>query len=128
MLGQYTHTAINGAMGIWQGVGDYQDMRQGGHGPISSFLYGLGDVAAWNIMPGAMNGIMISQLAIPVMQMAHQVGTNRVAISRMATMPFNRNGESFADTEIGQQRRYAAVNSLNSSANVARSVARRMRG
>ena len=114
-------------MAFLQGRGDYTDMRQAGHSAGASMAYAIGDVAAWTYAPGMMTGMNAVSQAIPLMQAAHQRGHNRWTTARNISMQYNTQGRFF-DTELAQQRRYSAVSDLNSTFNVARNQARRMRG
>ena len=93
----------------------------------SAGVRAIGTQVLWNYHPGAMTALTLVPAIAPAVQAAHQVGTQRVAATRIHSTPFATHYD-FADTELAQQRRYAAMTDLNRTANIARSQARRMRG
>lgn len=121
-----SHALVYGLAYV-QARGDYSDMRQAGHTPGVSMAYAIGSAAVWTYSPGLMTGMQAAGMVVPLMQAAHQKGTQRWTAARTASMPYATQYR-FNDTELAQQRRYSAVGDLNRTYNIARNQAKRMRG
>lgn len=126
MLG-HALAALPVVAGAYFALDEYGQRRRAGENVASAGIKAVGSQVAWTFAPGAMTALSLTPAIVPIVQAAHQVGTQRVAQTRLHATPFGTNYD-FGDTELAQQRRYAAMTDLNRTANVARSQARRMRG
>ena len=126
MLGHIV-SSLPFVLGTYFAIDEYKQRRQAGEHVASAGIKAIGTQAVWNYYSGAMTALTVLPAVAPIVQAAHQVGTQRVATTRMHATPFATHHD-FADTELAQQRRYSAMSDLNRTANIARSQARRMRG
>ncbi len=114
-------------LGTYFALDEYKQRRMAGEHVASAGIKAIGTQAAWNYFSGAMMAMTFVPAVAPIVQAAHQVGTQRIASTRIHSTPYATHYD-FADTELAQQRRYSAMSDLNRTANIARSQARRMRG